>query len=150
MHSLLLYVGLFKILCPVYICNMLYLHLLLCLCTRNIKGLQTHYKAEFDRFLHGTVKCCMHWWTCHSLRHGYTSIFYVSTMTVSCDADSSEHGFQRNHCMSVTIVVQCLHLQKSFGLVLIEPQYRQLDKVVSNCHVTQDGIGRTCACTYED
>ena len=52
--------------------------------------------------------------------------------------------------MSVTIAAQYLHLQKSFGLVLIEPPYRQLDKVVSNCHVTQDSIGRTCACAYED
>ena len=39
---------------------------------------------------------------------------------------------------------------KVIGLVLIEPPYRQLDKVVSNCHVTQDSIGRTCACAYED
>ena len=74
------------------------------------------YLLTYFRFLHGTVKCCMHWWTRHSLRHGYTSIFYVSTMTVWCDADSSEHGFQRNHCMSVTIAAQYLHLQKSLDL----------------------------------
>ena len=41
------------------------------------------------------------------------------SMTVSCDADSSEHGLQRSHCMSATIVAQYLHLQKSFGLVLL-------------------------------
>ena len=47
---------------------------------------------------------------------------------------------------SLYVCYNCCPISSSSKVIwtcTVEPQYRQLDKIVSNCHVTKDGLGRT-------